>query len=499
MSSPSTRFRSNLSTGLAVLVGVWLASLTWSSTVDDAWISARYGASWAEGYGWRFSPGAPPVEGFSNPLWTAMLGVTHWLDVDPHLAMCGLGLAAHTATIALSATLARRLAPGASPRAIALAPWALALSPHLAVVSTNGLETSAFLLVVCLAWLGALSGWGSGLVAACVLAVVAMRPEGLLVAWPLWWATRDRGHRWQAQGAAWLALGLGVLTAWRLATFGQWLPNTVMAKGGVPLSLVASGNLRYLTMDGPLWFVAWLLLAASIVSRASQPGRQGVAVTGLLLAGVALRVELWMPGARLMCISWLCTALLLPGWVHLAGRRARALEVALAALLVAITVSLGPSTRAYDHRHSVQPGNGASQAGAWLADHLPSGATLAVRDAGVLAYWAGPAMQVAELHPRALTQPHPNRGPAVLERYVPANPEAVALTQAREQATDVRYRNDRTVFEGLTMPYRYVGRVYQHTHRYYDVYVRGDIALPEAPPSWVVNQRGPAPPDGRVR
>lgn len=76
----------------------------------------------------------------------------------------------------------------------------------------------------------------------------------------------------------------------------------------------------------------------------------------------------------------------------------------------------------------------------------------------------------------------------------PRDPTVVVLTQARERATGVRYPLDRRVFEGLSAPYDYLGRVHQHHHRYYDVYARSDARIPPFPEDVVVNRLGPPPP-----
>lgn len=43
--------------------------------VDDAYISFSYARTLAAGGGLRLSPAADPVEGFSEPLWVAILGL----------------------------------------------------------------------------------------------------------------------------------------------------------------------------------------------------------------------------------------------------------------------------------------------------------------------------------------------------------------------------------------------------------------------------------------
>jgi hypothetical protein len=100
---------------------------------------------------------------------------------------------------------------------------------------------------------------------------------------------------------------------------------------------------------------------------------------------------------------------------------------------------------------------------------------------------------VAELHPRALTQLHPEGNDAAFKEFTPTHPEFIALTQRRDHQTDYTYSPDRYILNRTKKPYRYMGRVYQHYHRYYDIYVRSDIDIPPFPESVVVNVNGPKP------
>src|SRR4051812_21750719 len=57
---------------------------------DDAGITFAYARSIAAGAGPVLQAGADPVEGFSNPLWLAILVVGHWLGLFDHGAWFGL-------------------------------------------------------------------------------------------------------------------------------------------------------------------------------------------------------------------------------------------------------------------------------------------------------------------------------------------------------------------------------------------------------------------------
>jgi hypothetical protein len=166
---------------------------------------------------------------------------------------------------------------------------------------------------------------------------------------------------------------------------------------------------------------------------------------------------------------------------------------------LAISLALLPTrthrfVRNYDRVHSVTPNNGAARAARFLGRHAPPDSWLAIRDAGVVAFWVGTGVRVAELHQRALTLPHPEGRDLDIGAHVPPNPTFVVLTQARADATTVRYPGDRRVFRALSVPYTYLGRVLQHHHRYYDIYARTDAEIPPLPSKWVVNAAGPPAP-----
>ena len=65
----------------AVLVFLAQASLSWSWVIDDAGISLAYSRTLAAGEGLRAQPGAPPVEGFSNPLWVLGFALLYGLGM----------------------------------------------------------------------------------------------------------------------------------------------------------------------------------------------------------------------------------------------------------------------------------------------------------------------------------------------------------------------------------------------------------------------------------
>lgn len=485
--------------GLA-LCGLVAVAHAWPSletTVDDAWISARYAWHFAEGHGLVYNAGEPPVEGYTNLLWVLWLAFAHLIGLPIHGAMTWGGLACALVGLGMALGLTRQLAGRWHP-VLLLAPLGLALSPHYVVAATNGIETSMFtagLLGITWAALAARTPGAQVAVGAGLMLLGMVRPEGSVVAVLLsgWALLVGRGV---GRFVLPLSAGLGQvgILVWRLLTYGDIVPNTFHAKSNLELSRVLELNAKYLGMDGPYWYVVGLVLLLSVVLSPRRLDRVLLAVVAVTLAVVALRVHMWMPAARLFVpiLALTLCSLVAPLAAVDSGRSWRP-WVAGALLVGCVGLAFSPigdRVRAYDRRHSVLAENPAALAARHLAQHAPEGSWLAVRDAGVVAYHASPRIRVAELHDRALTLPHPDGEPLDLA-LIPLDPEIIVLTQAREKAEGFRYKNDQLVFERAEAGYTYLGRVYQHRHRYYDFYVREDVDVPPLPSELVVNFAGP--------
>lgn len=475
------------------------------TVVDDAWISARYAVHLALGNGLVYNAGEAPIEGYTNLAFVVLLAALWRVGVDMHAAMVGSGLVFGAIGIVATTGLARTLA-GRPSVWLALPGLLLALDPHYAVVASNGIESSMFVAVVLSAcWATfATTGRGRVIAAALVALVVAVRPEGVAVAAALVLhdlvAGRDRWRRPETWATT-VGLLAGVVPVWlgRWLYFGAWVPNTFAAKAHKDLVKQIEFDLRYLAPDGSYWGVVAVLLGLGLVlAVASRDLRRliaGAIALGLVL--VAFRVDLWMPGGRLLLPSVALTIALAGSWLPALAARHPALPAPLLLLgLPLLFGSIPKHVHRYDSIHSALPGNGAELAARHLGAHAPPGAVLATRDAGVLAYHVGPHVQVAELHQRALTRPHPDGGDARVREYTPRNPELFIATVQREKQPRSKYGNDGQIFRRLDASYDYLGRVHQHHHRYYDVYARSDLGVPPLPESLVVNRLGPTAPEG---
>ncbi len=217
---------------------------------DDAMISMRYARNLAEGHGLVWNPGEPRVEGITNLLWTLAMAGVHLLrlpDTKVSLAVSLLGAALLVAMLLSLRRLARDYEGRDGPVTIG-ALLLTGLYYPIAFWTLRGLEVGllAFLLVEAMrtAW-NAVEGRREGspwrlallLVAAILTRPDAVIPVAILLAWTWMYATGAERRRivLPAAGAC-LATGV-LLTGFRLAYYGDVLPNTVVLKvGGRPLA-----------------------------------------------------------------------------------------------------------------------------------------------------------------------------------------------------------------------------------------------------------------------
>jgi len=482
---------------LLVILAVFVAR-AWGaldSVVDDAWISARYARNLALGHGFVYNAGEPPIEGYTNLGFVVLLAGAYRLGIDMHTAMISLGLIFGALALVGVHQLAQRLSGVASPWNLIPAAW-LALDPHFAVVSTNGIESSMFIAAVVWGAVAALHEENRLWSGFAVAALIVTRPEGIAVACAIaGYELLFRGGK-AALPSLLGSLGVG-LAVWggRYLYFGQWVPNTFSAKDHRDLAAQITFNLKYLTPDAYFWVAAAVI---ALLGLRLQKERGLVLALGLGLTAVAFRVDMWMPGGRLL-LPAVALGLTLGG-SQLAAfavlHRAVAVGGGLLAVGFAALLVTGPIPKhvfKYDSIHSALPHNGAQSAAEHLAQHLPPGSVMATRDAGVLAYFVGPEVRVAELHDRALTQPHPNGEDADIFSYTPENPEAFLSTVRTDKQAKLEYPNDKRIWKRMTANYDYLGRVHQHHRRYYDVYVRSDLNVPPLPKKLVVSRAGPKP------
>ena len=224
--------------------------VSYFSLFDDAMISMRYARNLASGLGPVWNPGDPPIEGFTNPLWTGWMAVLHLLGLPE--AMTSLAVMVSGALLLLGgAWLAGRIARQVAPDAEAVARvsvWATAFCYPLVYWTLRGFEVGLLAALVGASVLAVYQVVQTGarrwLVAAALLLATLplVRADGIVPAGELaasvflWGLPR----RQLAPGLVLLlavAVSAGLQTAARLAIFGDPLPNTYYLKmTGVALS-----------------------------------------------------------------------------------------------------------------------------------------------------------------------------------------------------------------------------------------------------------------------
>lgn len=354
-----------------------------SYLADDAAISLAYAKNLARGYGLVLTPGDAPVEGYSNPLWVALLaiGAVFRGAERPEWLLKGAGLLFGAATIGAAILLARR-AYGPTPSHTSwMAPLLIAASTPFAFWTVAGLENPlfAFLLVLAaLVYLGEIAdarrwpGWS-----AIVLAMLALtRPEGIafavaflvhrcIVRTPAA-ASAEVGDSVR-RGAIWLSVFIactGLFFLWRYWYFSAWLPNTFHAKV-VDRDLTAIAAYASAAGDpGRRYLVGFMSQLAVLIALAVlglfDPRRWRAS---LLFAGIIATQGLfvlyvggdWWPGFRFLTAIVPIVAVLAQHGLELVTQGLRVRRGALVAAVVAFVACATPNVRTLEELWRVDP------------------------------------------------------------------------------------------------------------------------------------------------
>lgn len=297
MDRMSRTYRRWVAVALVMMVGLgaWFA---WVG--DDAFIAFRYGRNLAEGYGFVFNPSdTAPVEGFTQLAWILIVAGVEWLGVEVVAGTRVIELGIAVGLVWYWSRVAVRGPLGVGVFGATVGLFVLVTSPGLVVWSTGGLGTVLFALAVfaCAERLlsAGLAHDSRGSVWAACLAAAALtfvRFDGvyfagvIVVSCAL--AALFARHKRLALVALLAGASATVATAlqslWRWSYFGDWVPNTVHAKGGMSGKTIERG-LDYLVsswMTVPLLCVALLLsIAYGWRHRRTEPAL--VAIAGILL------------------------------------------------------------------------------------------------------------------------------------------------------------------------------------------------------------------------
>lgn len=231
--------RPHIASCSAAFVLVW-ASLAhffathFLSLYDDAYIFFRYADNFYDGCGLRFNCNGAAVEGFSSPLYLALLIASRHLSANLEgasqvLGFLFAGAALCTTLYTFFAEFADALFASARGKLVVglLLAALLGLDHFILLNAVIGLETSLACLVVAIVFHAAVRQ-DAGLLCGAAVAAIWTRPECALfaVAVPLMPFARKR----KVLVTVWGSLAL--LVGWRWLIFGDVVPNTYWAKSG---------------------------------------------------------------------------------------------------------------------------------------------------------------------------------------------------------------------------------------------------------------------------
>ncbi|HEX2685709.1 MAG TPA: hypothetical protein VHN14_03785 [Kofleriaceae bacterium] len=305
MAEPGAAWGARARWGLGSLAAIVLVahSLAYNFVTDDAYISFVFSRNLAEHGELTFNLGQP-VEGYTNFLWTLVLGLVMLLGIPPEWSSRVLGTACALATLYLVFRLMERALGRTTPWA-AVPSLLLACSSGFACWTSGGLETQLYTLLVTAAldaFVAAATGPRALRRLGVMLALASMtRPEGPMIAAILgvaWGIVRGlgqltlrrrrpadpeaphvptSGRRFvdEALAVAWF-LGLWApWFTWRWWYYGWPFPNTYYVKATGPW---ASPDLPRQMLGNGLYYV-WIWLRQTHVLYALP-----IALVGLVCA-----------------------------------------------------------------------------------------------------------------------------------------------------------------------------------------------------------------------
>ncbi len=371
---------------------------------DDAYISYRYAENLAAGHGLVFNPGEEAVEGYSNLLYVLLAAVVS-LAVGRdglHHALCGFNLLVLLGALWLFHRHVRRRL-GAWPAGGAAVVFAL--TPAFWAWTASGLETVVVLALQIALWAvvdelesGETRSRLTALAAVHVLAVLTRADGFVLPAVTVAYFLLHRNVRLAWRAALPVAPVVALHFVWRLAYYGELLPNTYYAKVAGPLSqrlASALGQLYELALtQGLIVFLLALggLLVAGLRSRRVP--------FGVFLPLSILAYWVWVGGDHfgerfLLVVYPLGLVALLELFAARLGR-VRLVLLLLAVLLIQTRPLADDPRFAYSRDRY----DGWITLGRHLGEHFP-GRRLAVGAAGKIPYFSGlPTIDMRGLNDR---------------------------------------------------------------------------------------------------
>ncbi|RMG43230.1 MAG: hypothetical protein D6719_04155 [Candidatus Dadabacteria bacterium] len=264
---------------------------------DDAFISFRYSKNLARGFGLRYNlTEAVPVEGFSNMLWTVLMGVFEFFGIAaPQIApilstLFGLLLLYR---INLAARDYFKIPAGRRLWMLLI----LAFFPAYAVWSTSGLAAMPYTFFLFLAFEKLSLNREPDVRVAAASAVCAVLLRFEAIAWVLfigvvaWLFRPDMSRERRRQIGNYLVITVFafiVYEAWRYWYFKELMPNTAYAKGSVRPDVLRRG-LNYV-VSYLLTFPGFIIVVPAALAYLKKNGKTALAITGMFLSFYAYAV-----------------------------------------------------------------------------------------------------------------------------------------------------------------------------------------------------------------
>lgn len=426
----------------AVAVAMLLHARAWEFVCDDAYISFRYARNLAEHGALEYNLGER-VEGYTNFLWVLVLALGAVVGVAPDVAapwLTQLGMLAGAAAVVV---LVRALR-GAKAWTIGdvVPAMLLAAAPEWVVWGHGGLETSwaAALTIAAMAMLARRRWRAAGLLTALagLTRLDAVLPIGVFAgAWAIGHVLRGTREqlpsvREAAEMVALAGLPLAGHVAFRLAYYGEWLPNTWTIKQHGRL-LRDTFGVWYVTEWAAALKLLWAAPLAVLLRARHLP---------LVLPAIAVVAYAWSVGGDFMAYGRfliVATGLVAGavGWLlveageRVLGKRGEVVAVGVGVMLAA---GLGNMSHQRWLKDQATPAGwidgrweGVTAmdrfarervlAGKWFKKHVPEDTRLSVGAAGALPYASGlPIVDVyglvdpwprmsAEVRPQARARP----------------------------------------------------------------------------------------------
>lgn len=355
------------------------------SMYDDAYIYLTYAENFAHGCGLTFRcDGSAPVEGFTSPLYMALLVLARIFTSDLETTALLIGMLGTLLAFWFSALTAAHAFPRTYTAWLAACSVlaVLALDHYVLLNSVIGLETALFSAAVAGTFWAAVTDRPKCLSVGLSIAMWT-RPEGaLLLALPLLTPS------WRAKGLwATPIIALAALIIARLAYYGDLLPNTYYAKSGGTPEHAALGA-RYI---GDILVSYPAILVSPLALRSAT--FRGVTL-GLLVGAAVVLASFIRSGGDLFLYGRLfvpfvpslvaCTAMGLGGLGRGLGPTAQSLLFA-PLFVIGLWVA---------HGHALAPGHGFSNVLRWkevgrflCRNH--AGARVATVPIGAISYFSG--------------------------------------------------------------------------------------------------------------